>query len=120
MMVRPPQAANESQIVRRAADGDVEAFTELVVRYQNLAYGYAWSILGDAHASQDATQEAFLAAFRNLRSLNDPGAFPGWLRGIVRHCCGRQLRRRDSIDGFPLDAAQHVTSPAPSPLQSAE
>src|SRR5690349_13396080 len=108
MVVRPIQAEDQSQIVRRAAGGDVEAFTELVRRYQNLAFGYAWSILGDAHAAQDATQDAFLVAFQSLRSLADSKAFAGWLRSIVRHSCGRQLRRRDSRDGVPLDAALHI------------
>jgi RNA polymerase sigma factor (sigma-70 family) len=69
-----------------------EAFGELVWRFQDLAYGYAYALLGDPHLAQDATQEAFLAAYRNLGQLRVAAAFPGWLRRIVRTQCRRFTR----------------------------
>jgi len=69
-----------------------DAFSALVERYQDAAYGYAYSLLGDPHLAQDATQEAFATAYRQIGELRAPGAFPTWLRRIVRTQCAR-LRR---------------------------
>ncbi|HEX2032711.1 MAG TPA: sigma-70 family RNA polymerase sigma factor [Chloroflexota bacterium] len=70
-----------------------EAFGELVQRYQDLAYGYAYALLGDYHLAQDAAQEAFLTAYGSLGQLRVAQAFPGWLRCIVRTHCVRFKRR---------------------------
>ena len=71
-----------------------EAFVALVERFQDAAYGYAYSLLGDPHLAQDATQEAFAAAYRQLGELRTPAAFPLWLRRIVRTQCARLRRGR--------------------------
>lgn len=91
-------------LVRRAQAGDAgvverqAAFTVLVQRFQALAYGYAYALLGDAHLAEDAAQEAFLVAYRQLSQLREAAAFAGWLRRIVRTECGR-LRRREQGRG---------------------
>lgn len=90
-----------------------EAFGELVRRFQDLAYGYAYALLGDPHLAQDAAQEAFLTAYRNLGQLRAAGAFPGWLRCIVRTHCRRFTRGiRPAIT--PLDALDTVVDGARS------
>lgn len=91
------------EAVERAANGDVQAFEELVRCYQNTAFVYAFSLLHDFHLAQDATQEAFISAFFGLEKLRDKDKFPSWLRGIVRYQCLRLLRRRDTA-AYPLDA----------------
>ncbi len=98
---------------------DLSAFTELVRRYQGMAFGYAFSILGDFHLAQDATQDAFVAAYFGLPGLRDPARFPGWLRGIVRHQCSRILRKR-RYDVVSLDQAEHVAARAAGPDQRVE
>lgn len=60
-----------------------EAFAELVKRFQETAYGWAYRVLGDIHLAQDATQEAFVIAYQNLNQLRDPNAFAGWFKQIV-------------------------------------
>ena len=82
--------------------GRQEAFGALVERYQDAAYGYAYALLGDRHLAQDATQEAWVSAYRHLGDLRVPGAFPGWLRRIVRTHCLR-LRRARPPAGLPLE-----------------
>src|ERR1700704_3245088 len=67
------------------------AFSLIVERYQDAAYGYALASLGDPHLAWDAAQEAFLTAYGSLEQLRSPEAFPGWLRRIVRTSC-RRLR----------------------------
>jgi RNA polymerase sigma factor (sigma-70 family) len=71
-----------------------EAFAELVRRFQDMAVGYALSILGDLHLAEDASQEAFLEAYRRLDQLREPKAFGSWLRRIVFKRCDRILRRK--------------------------
>ncbi len=94
-------------LIEEVKEGDTYAFTELVRRYQNLAFGYAYAILGDFHLAQDAAQEAFVAAYAHLEKLQEPEAFPGWLRGIVRHQCGRILRKRQ-LHLVPIEDAGDV------------
>src|SRR5688572_130346 len=70
------------------------AFNELVARFQQMAFSYAYRILGDVHAAEDTTQEAFLTAFLQLHQLQDPVAFPGWLRRVILTQADRQIRRK--------------------------
>ena len=102
------------QLVRRACAGDVGAFVELTRRFQHFAFGSAFALLSDFHHAEDAVQEAFLAAWSGLPSLSDPAAFPGWLRGIVRHHAFRTLRKKQ-LEIVPLESAEHVSSEHISP-----
>jgi RNA polymerase sigma factor (sigma-70 family) len=106
-------------LVNRACGGDVEAYTELVVRFQDMAYGYAYSILGDGHLAQDATQEAFLEAYRDLDKLRQPAAFAGWLRRIVLKRCDRIIRSRQ-LPRASVKAADAVPADEAGPAEAAE
>ena len=70
-----------------------EAFGRLVERCQDMAYGYAYCLIGEASLAQDAAQESFLIAYRELGQLREPSAFPSWLKRIVQSQCNR-LRRQ--------------------------
>ncbi len=98
---------DHENLVRRAAAGDVKAFVELTRRFQHFAFGSALALTHDFQQAEDVVQEAFLAAWTALPSLADPAAFPGWLRGIVRHHAFRVLRgnRRQTL---PLSEAAQV------------
>jgi RNA polymerase sigma factor (sigma-70 family) len=69
-----------------------DAFGELVLRFQNMAYGYAYAVLGDSYLAQEAAQEAFVTAYQHLQQLREPSAFPGWLRRIVLTQSNRLIR----------------------------
>ncbi|MAF11149.1 hypothetical protein CMK11_11925 [Candidatus Poribacteria bacterium] len=81
------------QLISDTDAGDARAFGEIVHRFQAMAYGYAYSILRDFHAAEDAAQEAFIDAHARLPQLREPSAFPGWFRRIVYKHCDRTLRR---------------------------
>lgn len=81
-----------AMLVRSARDGDASAFTALVRRYQNLAQGYAYLLLGDFQRAQDVAQESFLVVFQRLDSLRDDALFVPWLKGIIFRCAGRVRR----------------------------
>jgi DNA-directed RNA polymerase specialized sigma24 family protein len=67
--------ADIAKWVRRSQQGDNHAFARLVDLFQDMAYGYAYALLGDFHLAEDATQEAFVECFRCLHQLKDPRRF---------------------------------------------
>ena len=83
-------------LVERSRSGDLDAYGQLVLKFQDMAYGYGYSLLGDFHLAEDAAQEAFIEAYRSLGQLRDAAAFPGWFRRVVFSRCQRMLRRRQT------------------------
>jgi RNA polymerase sigma-70 factor (ECF subfamily) len=77
--ISPDTAALDA--IRR---GDTERYRELIERYERQVYGVAWSRLGDVELARDATQDAFIKAYRHLGSLRDGSRFGGWITSIVR------------------------------------
>ncbi len=94
-------------LVERAQNGDPFAFDQLVRRFQDMAVGYALTLLSNDRASaEDVAQEAFLEAYRCLQTLEIPAAFPGWLRRLVFKHCDRALRGR-AQQSVSLESVQH-------------
>ena len=103
--------------IRDARLGDTQALRRLVLRFQDLAVGYAFSLLGDYHLAEDAAQEALVAMIGNLGQLREPAAFAGWLRRIVFKQCDRiRRRRRPAEPVFPND--ERLVDDADSPDQA--
>jgi RNA polymerase sigma-70 factor (ECF subfamily) len=84
------------------------AFSELVNRYYNAAYQWAFLILEDIHTAQDTAQEAFVAAYQNLDQLREPIAFASWLRQIV-HSQAHRLIRNKQLDTESIDDDNDTT-----------
>jgi RNA polymerase sigma factor (sigma-70 family) len=97
--------------VRQAATGDLDAFADVIRRFQHMAFGYALSFVRDFQLAEDVVQEAFIAAWDGLPGLVEPAAFGGWLRTIVRHQAHRVLRRKRP-DGAPLADAERIATDA--------
>lgn len=103
----------DAQLVNVVRGGDHLAFAELVGRYERTVWARAWHIIGDYHAAQDATQDAFVEAFRRLGQLRRPESFGLWLMRIAQREAvrtARRLRRASASDlaGIELAvAAQH-------------
>ncbi len=95
--------SDEPALIRSAQHGDLEAFNGLVLHYQHQGYNLAYRIMGDEAAAADATQEAFLAAYRHLGSFHE-GSFRNWLLRIVVNACYDELRRRRRRPTVSLDA----------------
>lgn len=105
--------------MQAAQAGDDLAFAELVRSYQDIAVAYATSILRDYQLAEDAAQEAFVEAYRELENLREPAAFAAWFRTVIFKHCDRILRRKRT-PVTELDEALEVVSPAPSPLEALE
>ena len=84
---------DEMALVSSALAGDLDSFNCLVLVYQNLVYNQAYRILGERFAADDATQEAFILAFRKLSSFRS-GSFRSWLLRIATNVCYDELRHR--------------------------
>ena len=100
-------SATDDALVQRAARGDVAAFDALVASRLDRCYRLAWSILGNDADAADASQDAFVAAWRQLPRLRDTGAFDGWLNRIVANAAlmaRRHRKRLREVPAAPLDA----------------
>jgi RNA polymerase sigma-70 factor (ECF subfamily) len=93
---------DEPALIRDAQRGDLEAFNRLVLAYQELLYNTALRVLGDEDLAADATQEAFLSAFRALNSYRG-GSFKAWLTRTVINACYDELRRKKRRPTTPLE-----------------
>ena len=81
-------------LVQRARGGDALAFDQLVSSRVDRCYRLAWSILSNDADAADATQEALVAAWRELPRLRDPAVFDGWLNRIVANAALMARRHR--------------------------
>jgi RNA polymerase sigma-70 factor (ECF subfamily) len=80
-------------LVEAARGGDEEAFAALVRAVGDTCMAIAYRILRDADLADDAVQNAFITAWRQLGSLRDPDRFEPWLHRTLVHACYREARR---------------------------
>lgn len=91
----------EEAWVRQAVQGDLEAFNQLALGYQDMAYNHARALLGDPDSAEDAVQDSFIKAFQNLSGFRG-GSFRGWLLRIVTNSAYDMLRRSGRRPTQPL------------------
>lgn len=92
----------DDALVQRAQKGDRHAFNRLVGRYQGQMYAVAFRIVGDGELAADATQDAFLAAYKKLSQYTS-GNFRAWLTRVVKNQCFDMLRYRQRRPATSLD-----------------
>jgi len=93
---------DELALIQDARGGNLEAFNRLVLAYQELVFNQAFRMMGEVAAAEDATQEAFISAFKNLRAFRG-GSFRAWLLRIVTNACYDELRRRQRRPTTPIE-----------------
>ena len=93
---------DDAVLIQRARQGDLDAFNRLVLDYQDMLYNQAYRVIGEPDAAEDATQEAFISAYRKLHTYRG-GSFKGWLLRIVTNACYDELRRRKRKPIAPLE-----------------
>lgn len=102
---------DEVALIRDAQRGQINAYNTLVLNYQEQAFNVAYRIMGEMDSASDATQEAFIAAYKAIRSFRG-GSFKAWLLRIVTNACYDELRRRKRRPQASLEAL-HVEDDAP-------
>ena len=86
--------ANDVDLIQRVLDGDQDAFTVLVDKYQKSVHALVWRKIGDFHIAEELTQDVFLKVYKRLSTLKRPEHFPGWLYVIATRHCFSWLRRK--------------------------
>ncbi len=93
---------NDSELIRLSKEGDLDSFNQLVENFKKPVLNLAIRMLGDYQAAEDASQEAFFSAWRNLGAFRGDG-FKTWLLRITANVCHDELRKRKSRIFVPLD-----------------
>lgn len=100
-------------MIQEAKGGNLDSFNRLVLAYQDMVYSQAYRMIGEEDSADDATQTAFISAFKHLNSFRG-GSFKAWLLRIVTNACYDELRRRKRRPTVPLepldDAGEEVES----------
>lgn len=120
---------DEEALLNGASNGNLDAFNQLVLRYQNMAYNHAYALLGDSDSAQDAAQDGFLKAFQALPAFRG-GSFRGWLLKIVTNSAYDLLRRSkrhpnqplypEDQDGEEMESASWLADPSASVQDAVE
>jgi RNA polymerase sigma-70 factor (ECF subfamily) len=99
----PPFGDAEADQLHRALAGDLNAFNALVELHQRSVFNLCLRMIGNSTAAEDATQEAFVSAYRNIRSFRGH-SFRAWIMRIAANACTDELRRRARRPTVSLDA----------------
>lgn len=125
--MKEPDYAYISKLVLRSQQNDSDAFAELYSLTYNKIYNYACHYLKDTYLAQDAVQEIFISALKNISKLKDPLVFVSWLNQISFHICYDICKKRNTNYGtiddsiLPELADEHVgANPEANLLKNAE
>lgn len=119
---------DEQALVSDALRGDLDAFNRLVLAYQDLAFNVAYRMLADEDLAADAVQNAFISAYKNLRTYRG-GSFKAWVMRMVTNGCYDELRRQkrrptvslepvNREDGEEMESAEWLRSDDPQPEEA--
>ena len=115
-------SSTEAECLQNALKGDEDGFTALVEIHQAHVYNLCYRMLGSPQEAEDAAQETFWRAYRNLHRYDTARPFTTWLLSIAAHYCIDQQRRRRlpiiELDEL-LDMENFTPDPGPSPEKEA-
>jgi RNA polymerase sigma-70 factor (ECF subfamily) len=108
--LHPKAASGDAELVERALEEAVWAKAELFKRHAPSLTGLMVRLLGSTADAEDAVQDAFVQAFRDLPRLREHDGFAGWLRAIAVHQAHRRFRRRKLLRVLGLDRGDEDAS----------
>lgn len=86
--------ASDQALVAQTRQGEVDAFGELVRRYQSSVFGVCYRLMGHRQEAEDMAQEAFLRAYQRLDRYDSQRPFGPWVRRVAANVCLNQLQRK--------------------------
>ena len=117
------------ELVQAAKMGDLNAFNEIVLGYQDQAFNLAYHILGNQNIAEDVSQDAFILAFKKIHQFRG-GSFKAWLLKIVTNLCYSEIRtwKRNTFQGLEQinsngdtnESPEWIRDPKPSPEEEIE
>ncbi len=109
---------NDSDLIQNILDGDKQAFGELVRRYEDTVFSFAFKVCRDREKAEEALQDTFVNVFRKLHQFDGKSKFSTWLYSIVTNNCLMKNRQR-KIDevSVPIheESEHHAVKPSDSP-----
>jgi RNA polymerase sigma-70 factor, ECF subfamily len=110
------QAADDGELVRQVRQGDLEAYGDLVRRYQGSVFGVCFRMLGDRQEAEDLVQDAFIRGYERLESFDLAYPFGPWIRRVAANLCLNRLQRRQPVlVDLEDEAGLQGDSPGPTP-----
>lgn len=101
----------DEELLRRFLVGDQAAFADLMGRHEDKIFSLALRITGDRSDALDATQDAFISAFKKARSFRGESAFSTWLYRIAVNACNDLLRKKKRFVLVEDPAGEHLPAP---------
>jgi len=93
----------ERELIRRAKQGDMLAFEELILQHEKIVYNLALRMMNHSEDAQDISQEVFLKAYRSLQNFDERSAFSTWLYRITHNTCIDEMRKRKGKQCYSLE-----------------
>lgn len=100
----PAAQPDDLELLRRAREGDFEAFSSLVERFQRRVFAVARRIVGDQHDAEDVTQQTFLSVMDHLGDFREESSVATWILRIATNHALKLLRKRRGLPTVSLDA----------------
>ena len=75
---------NEARLVKRAKQGDMHAFEELIIQHEKIVYNVALRMMNHSEDAKDISQEVFLKAYRNIGNFDERSQFSTWITALRR------------------------------------
>lgn len=95
---------HESELILKCKNGNIEAFEQLVLKYQRQIYTVAYRFMGNHEDASDLAQEAFIKAYKSIDRFRGDSSLKTWLYHIVSNVCRDELRKRKKAQILSLDA----------------
>ena len=94
---------NEKDLIRKAKQGDMLAFEELILEHEKIVYNVALRMMNHSEDARDISQEVFLKAYRSLSNFDERSAFSTWLYRITHNTCIDEMRKRKGKQTYSLE-----------------
>lgn len=93
----------EAELIRKSQCGDMDAFEQLILRYEKKVYTIAYKYMGNAEDASDLAQEALIKAYQSIGSFRGEASFGTWIGRITANKCLDELRKRKKLQTTSLD-----------------
>lgn len=128
---------SDEELVKKAVQGDMNAFEDLIKKYERLIYSICYRMFNNAEDAKDISQEVFLKVYKNMERAIGKGSFKSWICTVTNNACIDQLRKtkktisldapvnddeklkREVVDSDPLPEEKLINSEKKEVIQRA-
>lgn len=93
----------ESVLIRKAKNGDIHAFENLIENHRKRVYNIAFKMLHNQEDAYDITQEVFIRVFKSMKGFREEASFSTWIYRITKNACLDELRKRKNKATVSMD-----------------